>query len=108
MAKPKITLLQQKNRMILNINELQYAAQNAGFNNTEVVVFEDLSTKEQMKIVRCTNIFVGVQGAGLAWGLFLPNGSVLIEVAWPQNGWPFLYSGRNQPSFVKTCYIFLF
>ena len=75
------------------MDQLQQSAIKIGFNNTIVTVFEDISTMDQMKIVRCTDIFIGVHGAGLAWGLFLRKGAALVEIAWPKHGWPFLYSG---------------
>ena len=90
---PMVTLLQRKNRVILNMDELRQTAIKVGFTNIIKTVFEDISTIEQMKIIRCTRVFVGVHGAGLAWGLFLRKKTALLEIAWPQHGWPFMYSG---------------
>ncbi len=55
-----LTLLQRKNRVILNIDKLKTKAETLGFNNTIVTVFEDLPFLEQMQIIRCTRVLLGV------------------------------------------------
>ena len=39
----------------------------------ELVNFAAFSFAEQLRIVRCTDILVGVHGAGLTHGMFLPR-----------------------------------
>lgn len=45
-----------------------------------VVDFAQLSFTEQLAIDRSTDILVGVHGAGLTHGMFLPRDSVLVEI----------------------------
>lgn len=54
----------------------------AGFPNVEVISvdFAAISFPEQLKIVRRTDILVGVHGAGLTHGIFLPHGSTMVEI----------------------------
>ena len=47
----------------------------------QVVDFVDLSFREQLLLVRRTDLLVGVHGAGLTHALFLPPGAHLIEFA---------------------------
>ena len=42
-------------------------------------------------------LMVGVQGAGLQWAVFMPEGSVLLEVAWPHKKWPFFFKRYVTP-----------
>lgn len=46
----------------------------------QLIDFESISFAEQIKIVRETDILVGVHGAGLTHGIFLPEGSVMVEI----------------------------
>ena len=39
----------------------------SGYNNVEEVIFETLQFETQMKIIQCTDLLIGVQGAGLQW-----------------------------------------
>ncbi|TGO29925.1 hypothetical protein BPAE_0009g00200 [Botrytis paeoniae] len=46
----------------------------------QMIDFESIPFSEQVKIVRETDILVGVHGAGLTHGIFLPEGSVMVEI----------------------------
>lgn len=46
----------------------------------DLVDFADVPFSEQLKIVRRTDILVGVHGAGLTHGIFLPPGSTMVEI----------------------------
>jgi protein O-GlcNAc transferase len=46
----------------------------------ELVDFAAFSFTEQLKIVRRTDILVGVHGAGLTHGMFMPPGSTMVEI----------------------------
>ena len=35
--------------------------------NADIVYFEDLKVHEQMQTALCTDVLIGVQGAGLQW-----------------------------------------
>lgn len=50
----------------------------------DVVDFAALSTVDQLKIIQNTDILAGVHGAGLANGIFLPAGTVLVEIQPPR------------------------
>ncbi|KAF4212940.1 hypothetical protein CNMCM8980_000492 [Aspergillus fumigatiaffinis] len=45
--------------------------------------FASMSYKEQLEIVQDTDILAGVHGAGLTHGMFLPPGSVMVEILPP-------------------------
>jgi EGF domain-specific O-GlcNAc transferase len=49
----------------------------------ELVNFAAFSFTEQLKIVRHTDILVGVHGAGLTHGMFMPPGSTMVEILPP-------------------------
>ena len=50
----------------------------AGY-NVKRVRLETLSIREQLEQIRATSTLISVHGAGLAWLLFLPSGSKIIE-----------------------------
>lgn len=47
------------------------------------VDFENLSFPEQIQVAQYTDVLVGVHGAGLTHGMFLPENSVMIEILPP-------------------------
>ena len=77
-----ISLIQRHYRRILNIEELREGLYKAGFQNINILTFEDMMLKQQMQTVYCTDIMVGVYGAGLQWALFMKPGSGLLELGW--------------------------
>lgn len=46
----------------------------------QAIDFAALPFREQVRIARETDILVGVHGAGLTHGMFLPEGSVMVEI----------------------------
>ena len=46
----------------------------------DMVDFADFPFADQLKIARRTDILVGVHGAGLTHGMFLPPGSAMVEI----------------------------
>ena len=61
--------IRQRNesRMILNIEEISNATRSMGYKAVRVADFAELNFVQQLRIVHCTDILIGVQGAGLAW-----------------------------------------
>lgn len=49
----------------------------------QVAEFEDIPFKEQLEMIRGTNMLVGVHGAGLTHGMFLRPGSAMVEIMPP-------------------------
>lgn len=86
-----VTILSRSVRRIVNIEELASFAREVGFQNVRIVDFGRISVHEQLRIMSTTKVFVGVQGAGLQWSIFMPERSFLIELAWPQKHWIFYY-----------------
>ena len=39
----------------------------SGYHNAEVVYLEEKRMKDQMQLILCTDVLIGVQGAGLQW-----------------------------------------
>jgi len=46
----------------------------------EVVDFEHLSSPQQLRIIRETDLLIGIHGAGLTHTMFLPPGAALFEI----------------------------
>ena len=78
-------------RKILNAEKLQKIAEELGY-ITKVVYMEKLTLKEQAQLIHCTNVLVGVTGAGLQWAYFMKDNSAVFEIAWPEQQWPYLFS----------------
>ena len=88
----KVTLLRRlTSRHILNIAELAEAIRQHGY-DVQIVSFEGKTIQEQLEILHCTSVFIAVQGAALAWMIFLPQNAMFIEI-WFQ-GWPQRYRQR--------------
>ena len=54
-------------RMILNIEEMLNATRSMGYKAVKVENFAKLDFVQQLPTVHCTDILIGVQGAGLTW-----------------------------------------
>lgn len=95
--RPRVTFIQrQRTRILLNMDQLYAAVRRLGFRNVNVYNFETLSTLEQLRVVRCTDVLIGVHGQGLAWHTFMRRGgrAAIVEIAWPHQHWPFYYASR--------------
>ncbi len=99
---PTITIQQRECRSILNAEQLQNTAKSKGFKYTEIVIFEKLSLQEQLQVIACTDVLVGIQGAGLEWIYFMQPGTALMELAWPQKYWPYVYTSKAQSQKLQT------
>ena len=77
----RVTIINRKMRTIQNAEELKEAATKAGF-DTKIVYLSNYTIREQFKIIMCTDILVGIQGAGLRWIDFMPKKSSLLELIW--------------------------
>jgi len=86
-----ITFIERSNRILKNLEELVNATVEAGFQNVRVVSFEKLSLREQMIIGTTSRVLIGVNGAGLQWGIFMPPGSTVVEMSWPKKHWKFFF-----------------
>lgn len=47
----------------------------------------------QIHVIACTDILVGVDGAGLEWLFFMKQKKGLLDLAWPQYHWNFFVTG---------------
>lgn len=52
---------------IVYAQKIPYYSSTRGYQNTVMVILEHLSFEEQMKLIHCTDVLIGVQGAGLQW-----------------------------------------
>ena len=98
----KVTILNRLTRRILNAEELRNATLALGLKNVEIHTFEGKSLIEQYRIIYCTDILIGVQGAGLGWIYLLRHTSGLIELAWPKYKWGFRYKGRAKGAKIQV------
>ena len=53
--------------MIWNIEEMLNVTRSMGYKAVRVVDFARLDFVQQLRTVHCTDILIGVQGAGLTW-----------------------------------------
>ncbi|EFY84844.1 DUF563 domain protein [Metarhizium acridum CQMa 102] len=68
-------------RKLINETELIESVQKAiPHLDLEIVDFAGFSFAEQLKIVRETDLLIGVHGAGLTHTMFLPPGSAVVEI----------------------------
>ena len=51
----------------------------------------------QMQLAASSCVMIGVQGAGLQWSVFMPDGCTLIEIAWPSKYWGFHFHDYVKP-----------
>ena len=86
-----VIIQDRKQRRMLNIDELVAAAKSVGFKNVCKVLLEKLTIEEQLLMASKAHLMVGVQGSGLQWAVFMPKGSVLLEIAWPHKHWGFFF-----------------
>lgn len=85
--KNNIVLINRKSsRKILNSQEIINFAKSLGYTNSSVVYMEDLSIQEQMQVIHCADVLIGVQGAALTWFPFMPFNATFVEIGF--NGWP--------------------
>ena len=91
--KKQLTIVVRKNyRRILNLRQLTKVATDLGY-TVRAVALEKYTFAEQAQLIYCTEILVGVTGAGLQWAYFMRSHSGLIEIAWPECAWPFFFHG---------------
>ncbi|KAL1507498.1 hypothetical protein AB1Y20_008334 [Prymnesium parvum] len=84
---PRLVLLLQRphgsDRRLLNEAALAAALGEALAPRGLRVALEDLarkSTREQLRLLQTVGVLLGVHGAGLAWNLFLPERSLVVEL----------------------------
>ena len=97
----RVTIINRKIRTIQNAQELKEAATKAGF-DTKVVYLSRHSVTEQFKIIMCTDILVGIHGAGLRWLDFLPKQSSLLELTWKHWKSYYGHQARSQKKKAST------
>jgi len=51
----------------------------------------------QMRLAASSCVMIGVQGAGLQWSVFMPDGCTVIEIAWPSRHWGFHFGDYVNP-----------
>ncbi|RVD85562.1 uncharacterized protein DFL_003882 [Arthrobotrys flagrans] len=91
-GKVKIRIIgRQKNRKILRL--FDYVKNLKGMYldaDIEITKLEKLSVTEQLRLIRNTDVLMGVTGAGLTHTMFLRKGAAVIELTQPE---PFVYFG---------------
>ncbi len=77
-----VVILERSNRLILNVQQLVDVIVKLGY-NVERVYLEKLTFFEQYQLIRCTDILVGINGAGLQWAMFMRHKTGLMELELP-------------------------
>jgi len=70
-------IIRSGTRRITNIDKVKERLSRFRIN---YVSLENLSIREQLDIVSNSDILIGVHGAGLTWGIFMKEGSQMIEM----------------------------
>lgn len=71
----------KRTRVVKNEEELISALQRAdGVTSVQVVDEDGLPPQQIIEAMRGTDVLIGMHGAGLAWGIFMPYGSDVIEL----------------------------
>ena len=80
-----LTLADRKDKRRLLNQDVYFAALEAKYPsiNMQIVDYAALPLSEQIQISRSTDILVGVYGAGLTHGIFLPPNSTVVEIQPP-------------------------
>ena len=96
-CKPKTLTIINRSlyRKILNVDKLMSIAKEFGYNPKEVLL-EKMTIKEQAQLIYCTNVLVGLNGAGLQWAYFMKDNSAVFEIAWPEKEWLYIFTSRNK------------
>jgi hypothetical protein len=85
-AATNVVVVQRKTRRILNPDELAGAVEELfrssalGQGHVQVVVFEELSFAQQVRLMARTDVMIGVDGTGLFNGNFMPTGSYVLRI----------------------------
>ncbi len=91
-----VTIIKRRNdRLILNIKKMVHIIQSAGIANVTLAEMETLTLKQQIQLVHCSDVYVGIHGAALQWAMFLQKGRTLIEIAWPRQNWSFRFTDNR-------------
>ena len=62
-----ILIISRSERIILNLDDLMAQLKRSGFVKSRTILLEDYSAQEQMLLMTCADLLIGVQGAGLQW-----------------------------------------
>ena len=62
-----LVLNRNTNRRILNMKQLSQRLREVMFVGLEIVTMETMSVREQIQKVYCSDVLIGVHGAGLTW-----------------------------------------
>ncbi|PGH17823.1 hypothetical protein AJ80_04646 [Polytolypa hystricis UAMH7299] len=78
----KVTFIDRTESRRLTDSTAYLAAVSAAFPYVDVqsIDFAAIPFKEQVSIIRNTDVLVGVHGGGLTHGMFLPAGSAMVEI----------------------------
>ena len=84
---PSISLIlrqrtKEKNvgRVLANEDEVKALLQKGNMVDVHVADFSQMSFKDQLKLIRSTNIMIGVHGAGLMHIMFAAEEAILVEI----------------------------
>ena len=84
--RPRICVVQRKRkghfRRVLNIEAIRtYLQPRLPHDDVIELDLDDKGFTEQLRDVTCCRVFIGVQGAALAWSAFLPRDALLVEIS---------------------------
>ncbi|XP_047978984.1 alpha-1,3-arabinosyltransferase XAT2-like [Salvia hispanica] len=78
---PRMLLLSRRfTRRILNEDEMIAMIKDVGFQVIVVKRFDYHDMKKLSHVINTCNVILGVHGAGLTYGMFLPAGAVVVQI----------------------------
>lgn len=87
-----VTIVRRRDRRILNVEELYRVANKTSKFRVWLVDFNGKSIRRQIEIACRSLVMIEVNGAALQWGIFMPEGSHVLEIWW--RNWPPFYANE--------------
>ncbi|CAF0997917.1 unnamed protein product [Brachionus calyciflorus] len=85
----KVIIIKRKNRLIVNQNEFEeFIREKFGNESVECIFLEELNFQQQVEKISKAKLLIGVHGAGLTNGIFVPTLGTIIEITAPHFHYP--------------------
>ena len=62
-----IHVINRTQRKILNLDDIVARLRKLGFTNTRSLTYEEYTVEDQIRLMACTDLLIGVQGAAMQW-----------------------------------------
>ncbi len=82
-------------RKIMNIGSIIKSITSQKLANVSLANVDRLTIPQQVQLVHCSDVYVGIHDTALQWAMFLRKGTTLIEIAWPKNHLTFKFTSER-------------